>query len=260
MAFLSVPFSATLDRIGDDKSKHTDIPCVLLAHNEAHILGDFFRHYRDFGDISFLVVNDCSNDHTAELLHSAPDVTVFQPTKDSTYARHKRQWRQEILDIFGANRWCLVADADERLIWNGFETHTFRKLLSDLNAEGAEALVCTMIDMYRDGPITAQIYTGQEPLEQEFPLFDDATKDPLSYRLFLAPRFFRRQWPTPQMITVGGMRDRLFFSHNRRRNALITYAFAQLGAARNPNPTGVTLVRKAIEDSIEVAEKYAART
>ena len=51
-------------------------------------MGDFFRHYRDFGDISFLVVNDCSNDHTAELLHSAPDVTVFQPTKDSTYARH----------------------------------------------------------------------------------------------------------------------------------------------------------------------------
>ena len=99
-----------------------------------------------------------------------------------------------------------------------------------------------MIDMYRDGPITAQIYTGQEPLEQEFPLFDDATKDPLSYRLFLAPRSFRRQFPTPQMITVGGMRDRLFFSHNRRRNALITYAFNQLGAARNPNPTGVTLV------------------
>ena len=43
MAFLSVP-SATLDRIGDDKSKHT-ASMRATAHNEAHILGDFFRHY-----------------------------------------------------------------------------------------------------------------------------------------------------------------------------------------------------------------------
>lgn len=237
-----MPFSATLHRVGDNKFRQDSTPCVLLVHNEAHILRDVLRHYRQFDHVSFLVVDDRSDDATHELLRTAPDVTVFQPSEGTTYAQHKRQWRQELLDYFGANRWCLVPDADEKLIWTDFEDRPFRELLNDLETEGAEAFVCTMVDMYCDGTVAAQVYSGEKPLEIEFSFFDDQKKDPLCCRLFASAPFFRKKYPAPRMQARGGMRDRLFFSENRDRSTFIKHLFKLLGATRNPNPKGMRLV------------------
>ncbi|MEM6462283.1 MAG: glycosyltransferase family 2 protein [Pseudomonadota bacterium] len=241
------PFaSAYLHLHGAEKVVAGRVACLVLLHNERNILPDFLRFYRDFGDIDFLIVDDRSDDGTAEYLSAQPDVTVFRPNNGSTYAKHKRDWRGEILDHYAHGNWVIVPDADERLIWQRFETRSFQRLRADLEAEGADALYCSMLDMYRDGPLSDQVYRGSDPLEVAFPLYDDPLKDPLSYRFLAAPSRFLRRWPTPTMIMYGGMRDRMFFGAYGRQYPWSRPLLSALPTIRDVQPAGRARVFEAI--------------
>ena len=114
------------------------MPCLVLTHNEGAVLVDFFRHYRAIGRMNFLVVDDRSDDGTFDFLMNQPDATIFRPKEGSNYAQHKREWRAILLDHFADDRWAIVPDVDEHLIWHDFETRSLHALLNDLESEGAE--------------------------------------------------------------------------------------------------------------------------
>jgi hypothetical protein len=192
---------------------------VVLVHNEVNILADFMAHYRRMGPVQFLVIEDGSDDGSRGFLEAQPDVSIFTPKPGSTYEQHKRAWRSETLDLFGTGRWCLVPDADEHLVWRGAETRPFERLIGDLEAEGAEGLAATMVDMYADRPIADHVGGGGRLLH-DFPLFDDPLLDPLAYRLQLSKPGFHRKFGTPDMIATGGMRDRVFFAPSASHNML----------------------------------------
>jgi len=164
------------------------------------------------GDIQFVVVDDRSTDKTPDILASEPDVTVFAPKQGSTYAKDKRAWRGTLLDGLAEGRWCLSIDADERLIWRGYPQRTISTLLTDMDRKGAKALIATMLDMYTDRPIAEHV-AGDSPLFETFDHYDDPLKDPTAYRAALMPRRFRTDFPLPNTMLLGGMRDRLFGDH-----------------------------------------------
>lgn len=213
------------------------MPCLVLTHNEGAVLVDFFRHYRAIGRMNFLVVDDRSDDGTFDFLMNQPDATIFRPKEGSNFAQHKREWRAILLDHFADDRWAIVPDVDEHLIWHDFETRSLHALLNDLESEGAEGLYCTMVDMYKSGPLAAQTYLGNRPLEDEFTLFDDPRLDPLSYRSTLAPHRFMQNWPTPRMFVHGGMRDRISRGQYKR-NGLLAFLQKRLPTIRSVEPTG----------------------
>jgi hypothetical protein len=236
----SVFTSALLEQVRNAQPAEGQIVCILLVHNEIHILPDFFRFYRAFGEIQFIVVDDRSDDGTAAYLATQTDVLVFRPKEGSTYSAHKREWRAELLDHFANGAWAIVPDADERLIWRDFETRPFQSLIADLDAEGAQGFYCTMVDMYKDGPLSGQVYSGAGPLEVEFPFYDDPQKDPSSHRFLAAPSRFVKRWPTPPMIMYGGMRDRMFSGTQARRSVWERFVFSVLPTIRNVQPEGLT--------------------
>ena len=218
--------------------------CLVLVHNEVNILPQFFAHYRSFGALRFLVVDDHSTDGSREYLVAQPDVTVFKPKPGSSYAEHKRAWRREPLDAFGIGRWCLVPDADEHLVWNGFEHRSFHALVSDMEIERADGLFATMVDMYADKPIAFHVSAGGR-LSDEFPLFDDPRKDDLAYRLQMSRARFHRRFGTPDMITTGGMRDRLFFA-GRNAHSAFGRMLLRNSMAKSRSPRGAAYLRERI--------------
>jgi FkbM family methyltransferase len=225
------------------KTTNEEFVCVCLWHNEGHLLPDFLEHYRSFGRMHFLMVDDHSQDGTYSLLVEQPDVSVFQPTKGSTYAQHKRHWRRDLLDFFGVNRWCIVPDADERLVWRDYESRPFQALVSDLARSGAEAFFCTMVDMYKDGGLQHQVYSGQERLVEEFPYFDDPCKDAQAYRMLAFSRRFRKKWATPKLGMHGGMRDRIMRGTRHAQAKTVEHCKERL-VMRNPSPDGFPLARE----------------
>jgi len=217
------------------------IICLVLAHNEMAILPDFLRYYRGVGNVHFVIVDDRSDDGTHQFLVGQGDVTLFHPRPGSTYAEHKRAWRSELLDAFAEDQWAIVADVDERLIWRDFENRPLTALIASIEAAGAEALYCTMLDMYKEGGLVDQLYSGQAALEAEFKLYDDPRKDPLSHRFMAAPSRFLKRWPVPSMIMYGGMRDRMFFRSDTAYYPWSAFVFSRLPTLRNVQPKGVKL-------------------
>ncbi len=197
-----------------------DILCLFLIHNEEHLLPDLFRHYRAMGDMHFVVIDDHSTDATRSILMSEPDVTLFEPRPGSTYAKDKREWRGGLLDALAPGKWCLVIDADERLVWRGYPDRHLHQLIGQMEAEGAKALIATMLDMYADKPIAEHVADGSKPLADTFPCYDDPNKDVLAYRTALTPASFRRRFPMPNSVLMGGMRDRMFDAPDDRHAML----------------------------------------
>lgn len=181
------------------------LPCVALSHNEARLLPEFLSHYRKLGVDRFFIVDDRSTDGSTDLLKRQPDVTLFVPVEGSTYARDKRFWRAELLDAFATGRWVVVPDIDEHLVFRDCETRGLGSLIAQLEAEGAEALHAVMLDMYRDAPLADQVH-DRPTLIESFPLFDG----PDHYFRIAAPGRFRKKYPTPHCMVIGGMRQRMF--------------------------------------------------
>lgn len=177
---------------------------------------------------SFVIVDDRSDDGTYDLLEAADDVAAFAPVAGSTYAEHKRKWRSELLDKFCAGRWAIVPDIDEHMVFAGMEHGGLPKLVDALDADGCEAAQATMIDMYADGTLGDMNYSNGR-LTDAFPLFDA----PDCYHRLAAPKRFRRKFPTPFFMVVGGMRQRVFEPVAFDRSKWTHRAFLDFAAIEN---------------------------
>ncbi len=188
------------------------LPLVALAHNEANLIQPFLAHYRALGPTHFIIVDDHSTDGTRAMLEGQPDVTLLRPVPGSTYAEHKLAWRREILDRHAAGRWVLLPDLDEHFVFAGMETQPLAAYLAALDAEGAEAVLTVMIDMYADRPLRDHVYPqdASQTLLQAFPCFDGPGAAPYGYHFLYGSAKARRAAATPPLLVHGGLRDRLF--------------------------------------------------
>lgn len=188
------------------------LPLIALAHNEANLIAPFLAHYRALGPVHFIIVDDHSTDGTRAALEAAPDVTLMRPVPGSSYARDKLVWRQELLDRHAAGRWVLLPDLDEHFVFADMEQHGLADYIAALEAEGAEAVLTVMIDMYADLPLAEHLYPrkGAASLAEAFPWFDGPGPAPLGYHFMFNSSKARHKAATPPLSVHGGLRDRLF--------------------------------------------------
>jgi hypothetical protein len=70
-----------------------------------------------------------------------------------------------MLNEYGVNRWCIIADADELLFFPNAAFVSLKDLREYFETKGSEALHCMLLDMYSDKPLsTAQMDVGEDPL------------------------------------------------------------------------------------------------
>jgi hypothetical protein len=225
------------------------LPLIVLIHNEANLIAPFLAHYRALGPTHFIVVDDRSTDDSRARLTAEPDVTLMQPVAGSSYARDKLAWRQELLARHAPGRWALLPDMDEHFVFAGMERQSLADYIAALEAEGAEAVLTVMIDMYADLPLAEHLYPrpGVDSLLQAFPWFDGPGPAPLGYQFMFNSSKALRKAATPPLSVHGGLRDRLFRVPGLRMNRLALAALdrvAGLGGAVQPR--GLDLIRHQI--------------
>ncbi|TRD23564.1 glycosyltransferase family 2 protein [Palleronia caenipelagi] len=238
----------TVERVGPEKVAGDAVPVLFLAHNERRLLPDFLRHYRSFGNVTFLAIDDGSDDGTREYLLEQPDVTVFAPAQGTAYATHKVDWRREVLDAYGTGKWCLVPDVDEHFIH--VET-SFDAMLDKLDGEGAEVLLTVMVDMYADRPLRDQPMPEEgQRLTDLFPYFDGPRAMP-GYVLRPAGKKKLQQHPTPTVKIFGGMRERVFNIAQKELGWLDRFAMQYFAIDKDPSWSGpMRIVSKALSKRI----------
>ncbi|MBV8201222.1 MAG: glycosyltransferase family 2 protein [Acidobacteria bacterium] len=169
--------------------------------NELQRLPFFFQYYSRRGVSRFFVVDNDSTDGTAELLLSTPDVHVFHTAGRYSQSLYGLTWIRSLLDSYGQGRWCIVVDADELLVYPGWEQLSLPELCAYLDSERSSAFASLLLDMYSDKPIRDTRYR--------------AGSDPLTACPYFDPDTILRVGRWPQVVGgrdmhAGGMRKRVF--------------------------------------------------
>jgi hypothetical protein len=138
-----------------------DIPVIVVAQNEYRLVAPFLEHYRQLGITRFLWLDDSSSDGSREFLATQRDVDVWTSNVGYASARRGRLWREMIVDVYGRNRWYVMVDADEFLIYKNCEAVKLAEVTRTLQSKGVKHLFAPMIDLYPSGKIENAIYQGE---------------------------------------------------------------------------------------------------
>ncbi|WP_037314630.1 glycosyltransferase family 2 protein [Ruegeria halocynthiae] len=185
-------------------------PGAILAfttlRNEITRLPWFFRHYRALGVDHFLIVDNGSDDGSAEFLRDQPDVSLWQTRASYRAARYGLDWLTWLQMRHGHGHWTLMVDADELLIYPDHDSRSLQDLTTALDQQGRVAFGALMLDLYPKGPLGAQAYDPETDPTTVLGWFD-----PGPYRV-------QRQSPLGNLWVQGGARDRMFFADQSRHS------------------------------------------
>ncbi len=182
-----------------------DILCFSTMRNEVARLPHFLAHYRSLGVAWFLIVDNASDDGTAEYLALQPDVSLWTTPASYKAARFGVDWLGWLMIRHGHGHWCLTVDADELLIYPHWQTRPLSALTARLDAVGQMGLGALMLDLYPEGRLSeARFKPGDNPLDT-LTWFDPG------------PHTRQRQQPMDNLWVQGGARARVFFANDPGR-------------------------------------------
>ena len=225
--------------------RHTpkDVPAsgVLLfvvVRNERIRLPYFFDYYRRLGVTWFFVVDNASDDGTADYLERQPDVSIWSATASYKRAKFGVDWLNALLTRYGHDRWALVVDVDEFLIYPHCDTRDLTALTDWLDASSIRSFGAVLLDMYSKRPIEKTPYReGADPFKQ-LKYFDST-----NYTI-------RRNRKYGNLWIQGGPRQRAFFGDDPERAPALNKiplvkwrrGYVYVSSAHNLLPRGLNLV------------------
>jgi glycosyl transferase family 2 len=198
-----------------------EIRAFLLVRNEIQRLPFTLKHHRALGVHRFFVVDNGSSDGTIEYLLGETDVHVYATSASYHDARNGIDWLELLLHVYGQNRWCLLLDADEHLVYPDCETVGLPEFCRALEARGLNCLATSFVDLYADGSIADTHLSPERPPLEICRFFD-------SRGYYSIPRGSH----VPRIF--GGSRARLFWpeidlnGYSSRMSSCVERAFDEV--------------------------------
>ena len=124
------------------------------------------------------------------------------------HARAGMDWITPLLNEYGAGHWCVIADTDELLVFQDYESDKLPVLCARLRTSGFDAFHCMLIDMYPANSRDAEAYSAGQSFLNFSPFFD---RQGYSFN----------HLEDGNITVTGGPRGRLFYSDLRSLMARI---------------------------------------
>ncbi|WFE73453.1 glycosyltransferase family 2 protein [Roseinatronobacter sp. S2] len=188
----------------------SDILLFCTIRNERERIDWFLTHYRKLGVGHFLFIDNDSTDGTRQVLLDQADASVWQSGASYKQSRFGMDWINALMLRYGSGQWCVVADADELLIYPHWETRPLPALADWLDMQEQPALPAMMLDLYPQGPLGARrCPVGTDPV-QVLNWFD-------------AGNYVIQHKPLLDCLLIqGGPRARTFFKDTPNRAPTLT--------------------------------------
>lgn len=209
---------------------------ISVLRNEMTMLPHFLNHHRSLGVKAFIIVDNLSDDGSREYLLDQPDVVLYSADTDYNKSHYGVLWQQAILSNHCLNKWVLMADADEFLIYPGSETNDISTYLNQIENGGYDCVKTEMIDMYPSGALDAADFNQSQPFDCA-PYFDDKA----NYYYHLSSGIYSNH-----TTKISGLRHRLDpeaepYSYSSQKYALIKYKPWMMFSEGLHDATGVTV-------------------
>ncbi|MCI2400112.1 glycosyltransferase family 2 protein [Aliiroseovarius subalbicans] len=250
-------------------SRPDQILGFATLRNEIQRLPFYLAHYRALGVGHFLIVDNDSDDGTAQFLSEQTDVSLWSTRHSYKASRFGVDWLTWLQFRYGHGRWCLTADADEILVFPHMGARNLHDLTQWLDQRGASSFGAVMLDLYPKGRVGDAPYEPGTDPTQVLDWFD-------------ADNYSQTYNARYQHISVrGGVRERAFFADkpdhapHLHKLPLVKwsrrYAYAssthialprRLNHALDPDlrlPTGVLLHTKFLNSIIEKSAEEQQR-
>lgn len=185
-----------------DRTSQVPANAVLAfstVRNEILRLPYFLEHYRALGVDHFLFVDNDSDDGTAAYLAGQPDVSLWTTKHSYRLARFGVDWLGWLQVMHGHERWCLTVDADELLIYPGYQKRDLKALTGWLDDQNLPSFGAMMLDLYPKEAVEDARYTAGDDPTQTLCWYDAD-----NYRHRYHP-YYGNLW------IQGGVRERMFF-------------------------------------------------
>ena len=120
---------------------------TLCVKNDIKRIKMLVDHYRTLGVVKFAVMDNGSNDGTFEWLLDQPDIDLYQCMKPyQTYV--KEGWINRIISYYGFDRWYIVTDSDEIIVYCNMETESLSNLTKRMDNLGLKRAKALTLDTY----------------------------------------------------------------------------------------------------------------
>jgi Glycosyl transferase family 2 len=150
----------------------SDIILVTCLRNERPRLPAFTDYYRRLGVGHFLVIDNDSDDGLMDWAAAQPDMSVWHTAASYRASAFGMLWVNDLLRRHGRDRWCVVVDPDEFLVYPMMETRSLRALAQFLEDDLRQCLHALLVDAYGDRPLEETVLAeGDDPFAV-CPFFD----------------------------------------------------------------------------------------
>lgn len=217
--------------------------------NERAFVPWFLNYYRSIGVEWFFIIDNQSQDGTAEFLAAQKDVTVYSSADVFLSVASGMCWINALIQRYGDGNWCLFIDADEQLVVPGVEEHGLRPFLDGMTERGEEALPGFMLDTYPESMAAAA----------EFRPGDDALA---VSRLIDPEHYFTGTADCCYFRARGGVRSRLFGTREVLEKTPVLRGGGErlykdnhyISHARVSSQSAVLLHHKILRDALDAAQ------
>ena len=112
---------------GQDYPEYPTLIAVLRG--ELIRIPYFLKFYNKIGIKHFIFIDNDSNDGSFEYLKKCNyNITLYQ-TKES-YSKNKQGclWRENLMKVYGENRWYVLVDLDELFVYDNYENSEIKDI------------------------------------------------------------------------------------------------------------------------------------
>ena len=143
-----------------------DVLVMTTLRNERIRLDYFLDYYRRLGVDHFIIVDNGSDDGSAEFLAEQEDVSLWTTKASYKRARFGVDWLNWLARKYAHDHWVLTVDPDEFFLYPFSDTRSIKALTDWLDTTGVRSFGAMLLDMYPRGAFSAQPYReGQDPFE-----------------------------------------------------------------------------------------------
>lgn len=191
--YLDYLYNDKVDIYHKESVNYSNPTIIGVVKNEAGKLDSFFNHYKKIGRFNYVFIDNGSTDRSKEIIINNGG-TVYQCLEPFSTHR-KLSWINKVYSTFPNDVWTLLLDADELLIYNGYETLSINEVIQAFENLNINLVGAVMIDMFANHPTNCKDYL------QEYIYFENN---------------FHEEKSVYCNAVYGGIREREFkFSNNR---------------------------------------------